>query len=106
MIVEIMPNRRCVSMSQSVPVINPTRVRIEQISHPTHPLSREDVIWMLDLIKKKVSEPDVNLIDLSSTQLLQHFHVFAELAMKLIHHRQTCYQETEQLRAWIHDAYY
>jgi hypothetical protein len=79
---------------------------MEQISHPAHPLCRDDVIWMLDLIKKKVSEPDSNLIDLNPSQLLQLFHVFAELAMKLIHRMPTCYQETEQLKAWIHEAYY
>jgi hypothetical protein len=93
-------------MSQPAPVINPTRIRIEQISHPAHPLCRDDIIWMLDLIKKKVSEPDPNLIGLSSTQLLQYFHIFAELAMKLIHRSQTCYQETEQLKEWIHKSYY
>jgi hypothetical protein len=93
-------------MSEPAPLINPTRIRMEQISHPTHPLCRDDVIWMLDLIKKKVSEPDPNLIQLSPIQLLEHFHVFAELAMKLIHRRQTCCQETEQLKAWIYATYY
>ncbi|MFD0869791.1 hypothetical protein [Paenibacillus residui] len=31
----------------------PIRSRLEQILHPNHPLCRDDVVWVLELIKKK-----------------------------------------------------
>jgi hypothetical protein len=89
------------SMSQPAPSLNPTRLKLEQLSHPAHPLCREDVIWMLEFIKKKVAEPDPHLMDLTQPQLLQHFHEFAEVAMKLIYRRPSYYIETEKLKAWI-----
>jgi hypothetical protein len=91
-------------MSQSAPIINHTRIKLEQISHPSHPLCREDVIWMLELIKKKVVEQDPFIMDLDQPQLIQHFHAFAELAMKLIHRRPASYSEAEYLKAWIYKA--
>jgi hypothetical protein len=91
-------------MSQTAPIINRTRIRLEQISHPSHPLCREDVIWMLELIKKKVVEQDPSIMDLDQPQLIQHFHAFAELAMKLIHRRTASYPEVEHLTAWIYQA--
>jgi hypothetical protein len=86
-------------MSQPAATNNPTRTRIEQMSHPAHPLCLDDVIWMMDLIKNKISEPDSQLINQSPAQLLEHFRVFAELAMKLIHGRQMYFHETAQLRS-------
>jgi hypothetical protein len=91
-------------MSQSAPIINHTQIRLEQISHPCHPLCREDVIWMLELIKKKVVEQDPSIMDLDQPQLIQHFHAFAELAMKLIHRRPASYPEAEHLKAWIYKS--
>jgi hypothetical protein len=91
-------------MSQSAPIINHTQIRIEQISHPSHPLCREDVIWMLELIKKKVVEQDPSIMDLDQPQLIQHFNAFAELAMKLNHRRTASYPEDEHLTAWIYQA--
>jgi hypothetical protein len=88
-------------MSQPAPLLNLTRLKFEQLSHPAHPLCREDVIWMLELIKKMVAEPDPHLMDLTQPQLLQHFHEFAEVAMKLIYRRPSYYIETEKLKAWI-----
>jgi hypothetical protein len=93
-------------MAQPAPAINPTQLRLEQISHPCYPLCREDLIWVLELVKKKVTEQDPAIMDLDQPQLIHYFQNFAELALKLIHQRATCYSETEPLKAWIHKSSY
>ena len=50
-----------------------------------HPLCREDIVWTLGYIKKRVAEEDPLLLDLPQPRLLQNFRYFAEVAMLLIH---------------------
>lgn len=38
---------------QSAVTPNPHRDRLQQILHPNHTLKRDDVLWVLDYIKKK-----------------------------------------------------
>jgi hypothetical protein len=83
-----------------------TRLKLEQIMQPAYPLCREDVVWMLDLIKKKVAEEDPHLLDLSQPRLIKNFRYFAEVAMMLIHRRHLFDQETDDLRAWLREAAY
>jgi hypothetical protein len=91
-------------MSQSAP-LNLTKLKLERLSNPMRPFCREDVIWLLELIKKKVADPDPELMDLTQPQLLQHFHEFADVAMKLIYRKPACYSETEPLKAWIYSIH-
>jgi hypothetical protein len=71
---------------------------------PDYPLCKEDVVWILDLIKKKVAEEDPELLDLSQPRLLRSFHFFAETAMMLIHRRHFFDQEADRLRTWLQEA--
>ncbi|WP_424765956.1 hypothetical protein [Paenibacillus sp. sgz302251] len=80
--------------------------RIQRILDPAHPLCREDVVWMLEYIKKKVADEDPALMDLSQPRLMQNFHFFAEAAMSLIHRRHSCDQEADRLRDWLRQAAY
>lgn len=85
---------------------HPTQLRISRILNPDHPLCREDVVWMLEYIKKKVADEDPALMDLSQPRLLQNFHFFAEAAMSLIHRRHYYDQEADRLRDWLRQAAY
>ena len=81
-----------------------TKNRIEQILDPTYPLSRDDVVWMLGYITKKVADQDPAILSLSQPRLLQNFHAYAEAAMALISRRSSSEQEAERLRSWLREA--
>ncbi|MFX3633386.1 MAG: hypothetical protein ACE3L7_30995 [Candidatus Pristimantibacillus sp.] len=88
------------------PAPHPTHMRLSRILNPDHPLCREDVVWMLEYIKKKVADEDPALLDLSQPRLLKNFHFFAEAAMSLVHRRHFSDQEADRLRAWLIEAAY
>lgn len=81
-----------------------TKTKIQQILDPTYPLSRDDVVWMLGYITKKVADQDPAILSLSQPRLLQNFHAYAEAAMALISRRSSSEQEAERLRSWLREA--
>ncbi|GKU78452.1 hypothetical protein [Paenibacillus sp. L3-i20] len=85
---------------------DPTELRIRRILDSEYPLCRDDVVWMLGFIKKKVADEDPSLMDLSQPRLMQNFLSFAEAAMALIQRRHACDQEAERLREWLKQAAY
>lgn len=91
-------------MATPAPIPLQTKHKLEQIFKPDYPLCKEDVIWFLDLIKKKVAEEDPELLDLAQPRLLKCFHYFAETAMMLVHRRHLFDQETDRLRTWLQEA--
>ncbi|GIP39757.1 hypothetical protein J31TS4_30370 [Paenibacillus sp. J31TS4] len=91
-------------MPQPVNHPDPVSLRLDRILAPLHPLTREDVIWALDLIKKKTAEADPRLRDLPQPLLLKHFQSFAETAMQLIHRRPGSEHEAERFKRWLREA--
>ena len=89
---------------QPAPFANQAEQRLERILSQNHTLCKEDVIWVLDFVKKKIAEHDPRLTDLSQPRLLKNFHYFAEVAMFIIHRRPSCGEETERLRTWLAEA--
>lgn len=83
---------------------DPTRTKLEQIMDPTRPLCKEEIVWMLEYIKKKVAEEDPSLMDLSQPRLLQNFRYFAEIALMLIQRRNGFDHEADRLRRWLQEA--
>ncbi|WP_336786274.1 hypothetical protein [Paenibacillus sp. MMO-177] len=83
-----------------------TNDRIDRILSPDHPLCREDVVWMLEYIKKKVADGDPALRDLSQPRLLKNFHYFAEASMLLIRRKHYSEQEATRLRNCLIEASY
>ncbi|RJE90611.1 hypothetical protein D3P07_00430 [Paenibacillus sp. 1011MAR3C5] len=81
-----------------------TQKRIDLILDPGHPLCRDDVVWMLGYIKKKVADEDPSLMSLSQPRLMQNFLYFAEASMALIQRRHYCDQEADRLRLWLMQA--
>ncbi|MFD2612869.1 hypothetical protein [Paenibacillus gansuensis] len=80
--------------------------RYRRIMNPDHPLCREDIIWMLDFMKKKVADEDPHLVSLPQPLLLRNFQYFAEAAMLLLHNRSTGDEEAERLRNWLGETAY
>lgn len=85
---------------------DPIRNRINQILHPHYPLCRNDVIWMLEWIKKKVAEGDPALLELPQPRLLRNFHYFAETAMTLVHRRPGTEHEMDRIKYFLAEASY
>lgn len=82
------------------------RSRLEQILNPNHPLCKEDVVWALEYVKKKVAEQDPRLLSLSQPRLLRNFQFFAEAATMLMHRSPGYIHEAERLRASLREAAY
>lgn len=91
---------------QSAAYPKPPNRRLEQILSPNHPLCKEDVVWVLEFVKKKVAEQDPNLLDLPQPRLLKNFQHFAEAATTLLHRRPGPVNEAERLRASLIEATY
>jgi hypothetical protein len=92
-------------MKQSQPAgSNLAQRRLEQILDPAHPLCKDDVVWILEYIKKKVAEEDPQLMELSQPRLMQNFRYFADIALMLIQRRNGFDQEADRLKAWIAEA--
>ncbi len=83
-----------------------TNRKLQSILDPGRPLCREDIVWMLEYIKKKVADEDPRLLELSQPRLLQNFRYFAETAMLLIHRKSFFDQEADRLKTWLYEASY
>jgi hypothetical protein len=91
----------------SVPVIQSAALgKLEQIFQPGYQLCREDVIWILEFIKKKVAEEDPNLAGHSQPHLIRSFRYFTEIAMMLIHRKNGFDQEADRLKIWLRETAY
>ncbi|WP_438446696.1 hypothetical protein [Gorillibacterium sp. sgz5001074] len=88
------------------PLPQPSGRTLEQLLDPQHPLCKDDVIWLLDYIKKKVAEEDPDLLDLSQPRLLKNFRYFAEISMLMLHRRPFYDQDADRLRQWMAEAVY
>jgi len=84
--------------------MNLAQRKLENILDPHHPLCKDDVVWILEFIKKKVTEEDSRLKELSQPRLMQNFRYFAEIALMLIQRRNGLDQEADRLKAWIAEA--
>jgi hypothetical protein len=88
---------------QPVAMSDPTAQHLQQILNPAHTLCRDDIIWVLEYIKKKVADEKPLLIELSQPQLLKSYCYFAEVAMMLIQQRHPNH-ETDRLQKLIREA--
>lgn len=85
---------------------SPRNDRLEQILSSDHALCKEDVIWVLEVVKKKVADGDPRLLDLDQPRLLRNFQHYAEAASMLMN-RRPCYgQEADRLRICLREAAY
>jgi hypothetical protein len=77
--------------------------RLDRIRDPACPACREDLVWLLHTVKKKVADGDPALQDLPRPQLIALFRDFAEAALTLLGER-TCADELERARRGLADA--
>ncbi|NBD26382.1 hypothetical protein [Paenibacillus glycinis] len=87
----------------SLPEPFSARYRVERINDPDYPLSREDVIWTLAFVKKKMADEAPDLIGLPQPLLLRKFQSFAEASLLLLKQRSGCGPEADRLRACLQE---
>lgn len=80
------------------------RFRVGRINDPDYPLSREDVIWTLEYVKRKMADGAPDLIGLPQPLLLKKFQSFAEASMLLLKQRSGCGPEADRLRACLQEV--
>lgn len=80
---------------------DPIREKLRAIAAPDYMLCRGDIVWMLELMKKKVAEKDPRLLDLPQPRLLDSFHRFAEAALMLINQKPVGGDEIAAIKEWM-----
>ncbi|SFS60986.1 hypothetical protein [Paenibacillus sp. BC26] len=79
--------------------------RVDRIFNPDYPLSREDVLWTLEYMKKKMADEAPELLSLPQPLLLKKFQSFAEASLFLLkQQRSGCGQESDRLRSCLQDV--
>ncbi|MFC5652165.1 hypothetical protein ACFPYJ_24215 [Paenibacillus solisilvae] len=84
----------------------PTNIRMARILNPDYPLCRDDVVWVLEYMKKKVADEAPELLSLPQPLLLKKFQCFAEASMILIKQRRGLGQEPDRLRSCLKEVLY
>lgn len=74
---------------------------LRRLLDPTTNLCREDVIWALEFLKRKMAEGAPEWSGLERPQLLANITCFAEMAMLLVHKRAPGVPETACFREML-----
>ncbi|WP_232276803.1 methyltransferase [Paenibacillus sp. 481] len=91
--------------SDSASVQRIAAARMQKILDPNHPLCREDIVWALNYVKRKLVEQDEALRRLSPERVLHNFRYFAEVSL-LLHRSSSQSQESDRLRSYLAEAAY
>ncbi|MGG4104532.1 hypothetical protein AAXB25_11385 [Paenibacillus lautus] len=78
--------------------------RIRRILDPSYPLCREDVIWVLHFVQKKVALKDPALLDLSKPRLLQNYNSYCEAALLLLGSGNHIHTKNHDIRTCLLEA--
>jgi hypothetical protein len=81
----------------------PIEQPLRRLLDPSYPLCREDVLWALGFIKKKVADGAPEWSGLDRPQLLAHFACFADMALLLLHRRSPSNHETACFRTMLRE---
>jgi hypothetical protein len=79
---------------------------LRRLLDPSQPFVREDVLWALDLIKRKAADGAPEWSGLDRPRLLEYFACFAEMALLLLHRQTPGTPETECFRELLEGLLY
>src|SRR4051794_4608065 len=80
------------------------RYRVNRINNPDYPLSREDVIWTLEFMKKKMADEAPELLGLPQPLLLRKFQSFADASLLLLKQRSGCGHDADRMRGYLQEV--
>lgn len=78
--------------------------RIRRLHDPSYLLCREDIIWVLHYVHKKVASKDPSLLDLSKPRLLKNFSSYCEAALLLYGSGNQFHAKNEDIRTCLIEA--
>lgn len=76
-------------------------VPLRRLLDSTQPFCREDVLWALHAMKRKLAEGAPEWSGLDRPELLACFSCFAEMSLLLLHRQTPGHPETERFRAMV-----
>ncbi|MFI2857576.1 hypothetical protein ACH6EH_10555 [Paenibacillus sp. JSM ZJ436] len=80
-----------------------TSRRLGLIQKPSHPLCREDIMWVLHYAHKKVTSLDPAAQELTKSQLLQSYSGYCRAVLLLMDSRGAIHTCSEEIRACLAD---
>ncbi|OXM15806.1 hypothetical protein [Paenibacillus herberti] len=83
---------------------SPADKRLRRILDSNVGLCREDAIWALDYIRKKVADGAPAMQGLPQPRLMKNYQSFAEAAMSLLLSQRSGPMEAERLRKMLREA--
>lgn len=78
--------------------------RMEQIFDPKHILCRDDLLWVLHYVQKKVAQKDPALLELPKPRLMRNFQYFGEAAVLLLSRSSAQGLDNERIRVCLLEA--
>ncbi|AOZ91569.1 hypothetical protein [Paenibacillus crassostreae] len=91
-----MPDNHCHSSIHSKHLLHILDVR--------HVLCRDDIIWVLHYVHKKIAQDDPEFLELPKPRILRNFKSFTEISMLLLSRTGTSYLEQDKLRSSLLEA--
>ncbi|MBB6636410.1 hypothetical protein [Cohnella thailandensis] len=85
-------------------IAGPLPLTLRRLLDPSYPLCREDLVWALDYIKRKVAEGAPEWSGLDRPRLLALFAAYAGVATHLLNRQSLCSEDAEHLRALLRDT--
>ncbi|TJY43301.1 hypothetical protein E5161_05230 [Cohnella pontilimi] len=76
---------------------------LQRLLDPAQPFVREDVLWALDLVKRKAADGAPEWSGLDQPRLLACFACYAEMALLLLHRRTPDQPETDCFREMLEE---
>lgn len=80
-----------------------TSARLARILDANHPLCREDMIWVLNVIKQQLSDHPDKWAVLAPIQLVHRFHSYAEISLLLVN-GSSYGQESDRIRKYLSEV--
>ncbi|OZB91783.1 hypothetical protein CJP46_27550 [Paenibacillus sp. XY044] len=78
--------------------------RLDQIFDPKHILCRDDLLWVLHYVQKKVAQKDPALLELPTPRLMRNFQYFGEAAVLLLSRSSAQGLDNERIRVCLLEA--
>jgi hypothetical protein len=69
-------------------------------------LTKSEVIWILEYVKRQIELEDPKLLGLSQARLLKNYFYFAKTSLRLIHQWDKNDQDMGSLLQWLKEAAY
>ncbi|WP_195572884.1 methyltransferase [Paenibacillus sp. 1001270B_150601_E10] len=78
--------------------------RMERILDPQHTLCRDDILWVLNMVKNQLASNQASVIQLGAERLARNYRYYAEVAVIMLHRSRLQDSESDRLRLYLQEA--